>query len=123
MSIISDQGREFVNKINQSLFQLTNTKHKVTSAYHPQSNGLVERFNQTLQRTLLKQVNLGQNNWDVHLDGALFAYRTSVQKSTKFTPFEMMFCRYVLLLLYCQYQLAIKVKDNLSAKVTLNAPK
>ena len=95
-SIISDQGREFVNKINQELFRLTNTHHKVTSAYHPQSNGLVERFNQTLQRMLVKQVNLEQNDWDLHIDGALFAYRTSVQKSTKLTPFEIMFCRFLL---------------------------
>lgn len=93
-SIISDQGREFVNKVNSTLFRLTNTHHKVSSAYHPQTNGLVERFNQTIQRILLKQVNSEQNNWDELIDGALFAYRTSVQKSTKFTPFEMMFCRY-----------------------------
>ena len=91
--VISDQGREFVNKLSQHLFRLTGTKHNVTSAYHPQSNGLCERMNQTLQRCLLKMVNKQQNNWDVYLDPILFAYRTCKQKSTKYSPFEMAFGR------------------------------
>lgn len=69
------------------------TDHRVTSAYHPQSNGLVERLNQTLQNVLLKLVNDHQNNWDDLLHPALFAIRTSRQKSTKYTPFELMFNR------------------------------
>ena len=53
---ISDQGREFVNKVKTELFRLTGPEQRVTSAYHPQSNGLTERFNQTLQSSLLKVV-------------------------------------------------------------------
>ena len=93
--ILSDQGREFINQVNKRLFELTKTEHQVSSAYHPQTNGLVERFNQTLQRSLLKLVNKEQNNWDEYIDGVLFAYRTSCQKSTKKTPFEVLYCRYV----------------------------
>ena len=73
------------------------TDHRITSAYHPQSNGLVERLNQTLQNTLVKQVNDHQSNWDAFLDPALFAIRTSKQKSTKYTPFELMFNRYAII--------------------------
>ena len=51
--VISDQGQEFINAINEHLFTLTKTNHRVSTAYHPQTNGLVERFNQTLQRSLL----------------------------------------------------------------------
>ena len=96
---ISDQGREFVNRVNESLFAQTRTEHRISTAYHPQTNGLVERYNQTLQRSLLKLVNKQQDNWDEFIDGVLFAYRTSKQKSTQFTPFELMYCRYVGLLL------------------------
>eukprot|EP00731_Ephydatia_muelleri_P034765 Em0075g18a len=91
--IISDQGREFVNKVKEQLFRLTQTHHKVSSAYHPQTNGLTERFNQTLQASLIKVVNSSQDDWDEHLSAVLFAYRTSVQKATKLTPFEIMYCR------------------------------
>ena len=61
--IISDQGREFVNRVNQEMFELTKTNHRVSTAYHPQTNGLVERFNQTLQRALVKLVQKEQNDW------------------------------------------------------------
>ena len=91
--IISDQGREFVNKVKKELLQLTGTEHCVTSAYHPQSNGLTERFNQTLQTALTKVVNETQDDWDEHLSSVLFAYRTAQQKATKMSPFEVMFCR------------------------------
>jgi len=96
--VISDQGREFINQINEQLFKKFQTQHRISTAYHPQTNGLVERFNQTLQRSLIKMVNSEQNNWDQYIDGVLFAYRTSVQKSTKITPFELMYCRFVIII-------------------------
>ena len=88
--MISDQGREFVNNVKVELFGLTGTEHHVTSAYHPQTNGLTERFNQTLQTALVKLVNANQED---HLSAVLFAYRTAQQKATKLTPFEIMYCR------------------------------
>lgn len=91
--LISDQGREFVNSVKNELFKLSGTQHRITSAYHPQSNGLIERFNQTLQTSLLKYVNGSQDDWDEHLPAVLFAYRVSQQKATKFAPFELMYCR------------------------------
>ena len=91
--MISDQEREFLNKVNHSLFKMTNTEHRISSAYHPQTNGLVEKFNQTLQRYLVKLVNDNQNDCDELLDGVLFAYRTVKQKSTQVSPFELMYCQ------------------------------
>ena len=44
--MISDQGREFLNRLNQELMKLSGTDHRITAAYHPQSNGLCERLNQ-----------------------------------------------------------------------------
>jgi len=44
---ISDQGREFVNKLSEKLFKMTGTQQRVTSPYHPQANDLVERLNRT----------------------------------------------------------------------------
>ncbi len=49
--------------------------HNISAAYHPQTNGLVERFNQTLTNMLIKLSGERQNNWDDYIDEALFAYR------------------------------------------------
>ncbi len=83
-----------MNAVNKRLFTFTKTEHRMSSAYHPQTNGLVERFNQTLQRSLVKVVNVNQTDWDEKLEGILFAYRTATQKSTNFSPFELFYCRY-----------------------------
>ena len=85
-----------MNQVNKNLCARFQTEHRISTAYHPQTNGLVERFNQTLQRSLVKMVNKNQDNWDEYIDGVLFAYRTCRQKSTKITPFEIMYCRWVL---------------------------
>ncbi len=58
-----------------------------------QSNGLTERFNQTLCRSLAKLANENQDNWDESLDTVLLAYRVSKCKSTGYTPFYMMYHR------------------------------
>ena len=45
--IISDQGKEFCNSIIKAMVVLVGVEHRVTSSYHPRTNGLTERFNQT----------------------------------------------------------------------------
>ena len=89
--IVSDQGREFCNQLIDLLEELTGFKHKITSAYHPQSNGLDERLNQTLKSKLQKLVNEHMDDWDELIDNILFAYRSSRQDSTKCTPFLLMY--------------------------------
>ena len=90
----SDQGREFVNDVTKSLFQLTGVEHRISSAYHPQTNGLDERMNQTLVRTLIKLTQDQQENWDLHLEGVLYSYRISRQDSSKFSPYFLMYNRH-----------------------------
>lgn len=70
--VISDQGHEFVDSVNQELFALMKTKHRISTAYHPQTNSLVQRFNQTIQHALLRLVKKEQDNWNEYIDGALF---------------------------------------------------
>ena len=59
--------------------------------YPLQTNGLTERFNQTLSRCLAKIVNESQSDWDDKIDTDLMGYRASRQSSTKFSPYYMMF--------------------------------
>ena len=51
---ISDQSREFCIQLCEEVFRMTGTSHRVTSPYHHQANGLVERFNRAIKNSLLK---------------------------------------------------------------------
>jgi len=64
-----------------------------TSAYRPQTDGLNERFNKTLEEMLSMYVGTQQKDWDRYLPFVEFAYNTSVQASIKETPFFLMYGR------------------------------
>ena len=81
--IQSDQGREFVNEVLKILFELTGIEHRISSAYHPQTNGLDERMNQTLVRSLIKLTSTCQEQWDIYIDSVLYSYRNSRQDLSK----------------------------------------
>ena len=92
-TLISDQGREFVNSVVDHLLERMSTEHRISSAYHPQTNGQRERDNRTLKEALAKQVNDECNNWDTLIPGVLLAYHASEHASTKISPFEVMYGR------------------------------
>jgi hypothetical protein len=87
--MISDQGKEFVNNLNKELCQKTGIEHRIASAYHPQTNGLTERMNQTLQRSLAKLCEESKDDWDTKVDSILMGYRAAKQASTKYSPFYL----------------------------------
>ena len=87
----SDQGANLVSDVIQSLCILLGIQRTQTTAYHPQGNGQVERFNRTLEAMLSKVVTENQKDWDDHLQSVLFAYRTAIHESTGYTPFLVMF--------------------------------
>ncbi|CAG2256470.1 unnamed protein product [Mytilus edulis] len=91
--IISDCGGEFNSKITAELMKNYGIRHITTSPYHPQANGLVENFNQTIKNMINKVVVDNGSDWDMRLGKVLFAYRTSLHKSSRYTPFEAMFIR------------------------------
>src|ERR1044072_8507753 len=72
----SDQGTHFVNEVIADLVQRFDMKHHKITAYHPQANGLVERFNGTLKKTLAK-LSDESDQWDDLIYPSLFAYRAS----------------------------------------------
>ena len=87
----SDQGANLYSSVIQCLCQLSGISSTRTSAYHPEGNGQVERFNHTLEAILAKTVADNQHDWDSQLPKALFAYRTSIHETTHFSPFHLMF--------------------------------
>ena len=64
-----------------------------TSVYHPQTNGLIERFNQTLKGMLQKLTEEDGKHWDQLLPYLLFAIREVPKSSTGLTPFELLYGR------------------------------
>ena len=88
---ISDQGREFVNSLNEKFFEMAGIEHRVASAYHPQT--IDERMNQAVTKALVKYINSTQDDWNEHIEPILFSYRTSIHASTNYTPFYLMYGR------------------------------
>ena len=91
--LLSDRGANFLSDILQEVYKLLGIKKVNTSAYHPQSDGLVERFNRTLTDMLAKTVDQSGRDWDKRIPYVLYAYRTSVQESTKESPFFLLYGR------------------------------
>ena len=90
---INDQGREFVNEVCKRLHDLTGVEQRVTSAHHPQANGLVERQNRTIKNSLVKVLEDNPEMWPEIIEGILFAHRVSRHSSTKYSPFMLMYSR------------------------------
>ena len=91
--LLSDRGAAFLSKLMYELYNLLGIKKISTTAYHPQTDGLVERFNRTLIDMLSKRVHPLGKDWDTQLPYVLFAYRSSCQESTKASPFSLLYGR------------------------------
>ena len=91
--LLSDRGTSFVNQVIAHLSDQWNFRQTLASAYHPQTNGLVERYNKTLAETIAKSSFRKPFEWDELIPSALFAYRTTRHATTKQTPFYLMYGR------------------------------
>ncbi len=78
----SDRGTHFVNELIQRLTKRFKIKHSLSSPYHLQSNGLVERFNKTLYKGIAKLAK-EVDQWDRFIQPVLFAYRTKELRISK----------------------------------------
>ena len=89
--IISDQGSNFMSALLGEMYDFLYIKRIRTSPYHPQTDGLTERFNGILKSMLQKFVNKTGKDWDEYIPCLLFAYKEVPQESTRFTPFELLY--------------------------------
>jgi transposase InsO family protein len=91
--ILTDNGTHFTAELFNSILSLYGICHVFTTPYHPQANGVCERFNASMCDSLASICNNKRTDWDEQLSKTTFAYNTNRHVSTKLTPFEMMFGR------------------------------
>ncbi|XP_013080918.2 uncharacterized protein LOC106066442 [Biomphalaria glabrata] len=89
--VLSDRGTQFHCQLTTTFLKMFGIRQRFTAPYHPQSNGICERFNCTLKKALSKVADDNPKEWDVALPSILFAYRESRNETTGFSPFQMIY--------------------------------
>uniref|UniRef100_A0A3Q3EDN3 Integrase catalytic domain-containing protein n=1 Tax=Labrus bergylta TaxID=56723 RepID=A0A3Q3EDN3_9LABR len=93
--LISDRGMPFVSRLFEHVVSTIGTVHRLTTAYHPQTNA-TERVNRTLKTAIRAYVGDKHTSWDKFLPQICFALRTAPHKSTGLSPSMMLYGRDIL---------------------------
>ncbi|KAG0873910.1 hypothetical protein G6F35_009332 [Rhizopus arrhizus] len=91
--LLTDRGTSFKAEYIDYILKKLECRHLITCAYRPQSNGMVERMNQTLVQTIskLKNDDRTPKYWNSYINAALFSIRTMINDSTRFTPAMLLY--------------------------------
>ncbi|KAL8604519.1 hypothetical protein ACOMHN_015803 [Nucella lapillus] len=95
LQLFSDQGRNFESKLFEALCETLQIHKARTTPYRPASNGQVERYNRTLMDAIICFLKKAQNRWDEQVQQIAGAIRSSVNRTTGFTPNMLMLGREV----------------------------
>ena len=87
--LLSDRGTNFLSKVIAEVCKIFQIQKVNTSSYHPQTDGLVERFNSTLCQSMYLSKN--QKDWDEFIPLILFVHRTSVLVAIGDSPFYILY--------------------------------
>ena len=91
LQILTDQGKNFLSNLMKDICSLLNIKQTRTTAYHPATDGNVERFNRTMGDMLATGLSKDINRWDEYLPFVIYIYNTSVHTSTNETPHYLLY--------------------------------
>nr|GEZ54003.1 reverse transcriptase domain-containing protein [Tanacetum cinerariifolium] len=90
-SIISDRGTHFCNDQFSKVMLKYGVTHRLSTAYHPQTNGQVKVSNRGLKRILERTIGENQASWSDKLDDALWAFRTAYKTPIGCTPYKLVY--------------------------------
>ena len=93
--ILSDNGQQLVSKAMSEVMEMMGIERRLSTPYHAQSNGMVERFNGTLKNMLHKLIADKPHTWDKLIPAVLFAFREIPNTTTGYPPFTLMYGRQV----------------------------
>ncbi|CAF1583655.1 unnamed protein product [Rotaria magnacalcarata] len=85
----TDRGSHFTSAIFEAVANRLGCVHTVSTPYHPQSQGVIERFNATFKQQLSKYTNEHYDDWDVYLNTIVSFYNSSIHQITQFPPFQI----------------------------------
>ena len=91
--VITDQGLEFQNFLIRNYLHGIGTEMRRSTAFHPETNGKIERFHRTLKGILRKLANARAAEWEDSLGPALWAHRVSISSVTGYSPFFLNYGR------------------------------
>jgi hypothetical protein len=91
MTILTDNGPEFVGEIFTEVCKILKINKTMASAYHPQTNGGLERTHRVIKEMLRHTVDQNAQNWCEHIPFVTFAFNSAVHESTNFQPYELLF--------------------------------
>ena len=92
-NVISDRRLQFAAGLTRELNKMLEIKTKLSIAYHPETDGQMERTNQELEQYLRMYVNHRQNNWAEWLATAEFTFNNKIHMATKSSPFQVNYRR------------------------------
>jgi transposase InsO family protein len=89
--LISDGGTHFTGKNFKKCLSKLGNEHRVSTSYHPQTNGQAETSTSQLKSILNKTIEKGGKDWSKKLNGALWAYRTTLKTPIGMTPYQFVY--------------------------------
>ena len=101
--LVTNQGSQFTSHMIENMLSQHKIKHRKSTPYHPQANGILEVTNKALEGILTKVISSNRKDQADRLVEATWAYNTTQKTTTGFTPYELVYGKKALLSIEFEY--------------------